>query len=81
MFKCIKKCYVDRIYFEGEIVNADMSKNTNFLNMSPTQGKVKVQKQETNVIIEETNVIIEETVLTELVIEDGVLKKKAIATN
>jgi len=74
MFKCIKKCYVDRIYFEGEIVNADMSKNTNFLNMSPTQGKVKVQKQETNVIIEET-------VLTEHVIEDGVLKKKAIATN
>jgi len=74
MFKCIKKCYVDRIYFEGEIVNADMSKNTNFLNMSPTQGKVKVQNQETNVIIEET-------VLTEHVIEDGVLKKKAIATN
>jgi len=74
MFKCIKKCYVDRIYFEGEIVNADMSKNTNFLNMSHTQGKVKVQKQETNVIIEET-------VLTEHVIEDGVLKKKAIATN
>ena len=74
MFKCIKKCYVDRIYFEGEIVNADMSKNTNFLNMSPTQDKVKVQKQETNVIIEET-------VLTEHVIEDGVLKKKAIATN